>query len=61
MRELNKEIYKDINSIHNLFIKEPIGFKQEIKWNGEQYLIFVREDKKGDFGTEIVFRKLITL
>jgi hypothetical protein len=42
-------------------MKEPIGFKEKFKWNDEEYLIFVREDKCGDFGTEIVFRKLIKL
>jgi hypothetical protein len=61
MKELSKEVYPTIDSIHNLFMKEPFGFKEKIKWNGEEYLIFVREDKEGDLGTEIVFRKLITL
>ena len=61
MRELSKEIYPNIDSIHTFFMKEPLGFKEKFKWNDEEYLVFIREDKLGDFGTEIVFRKLITL
>lgn len=61
MKELSKEVYPDINSIYNTLIDKPIGFREKFKWNGGEYLIFVREDKGGDFGTEIVFRKLITL
>ena len=61
MRELSKEIYPNIDSIHTYFMKEPLWFKEKFKWNDEEYLVFIREDKLGDFGTEIVFRKLITL
>ena len=59
MKEYSKEIYTNIESLSEAFNTKPYGFKEKIKWNGGEYLVFVREDKKGDFGTEIVFRKLI--
>lgn len=60
MKEYSKEVYPNIESLSDAFSTKPYGFKEKIKWNSGEYLVFVREDKGGDFGTEIVFRKLLT-
>lgn len=60
MIEMKVETYKDLNSLYDHYSNKPFGFRERFIWNGGQYLVFVREDKDGDFGTEIVFRKLLT-
>jgi hypothetical protein len=59
MKEISKEIYPTIDSLSNLFFVESIGFRERIRWNGGEYLVFVRGDKFGDYGKEFVIRKLI--
>ena len=61
MKEFNNGVYTNLESISIQFNGKPLGFREKFKWNGGEYLVFVREDKRGDTGTEIVFRKLITL
>jgi hypothetical protein len=60
MKEFNNSVYPNLESLSEVFNTKPYGFKEKIKWNDGEYLVFVREDKLGDTGTEIVFRKLIT-
>ena len=51
MKEYSKEVYTNIESLSEAFNTKPYGFKEKIKWKHRGYR---------DFGTEIVFRKLIT-
>lgn len=60
MKEYSKEVYPNIESLSDAFSTKPYGFKEKIKWDGGEYLVFIREDKRGDFKTELVFRKLLT-
>ena len=59
MKEFNYGIYSNLESISIQFNEKPLGFREKFKWSGGEYLVFVREDKLGDTGKEIVFRKLI--
>ena len=42
MKEYSKEVYTNIESLSEAFNTKPYGFKEKIKWNGGEYLVFVR-------------------